>query len=123
VRSLARGSGTSSPRYEPYRDDDEEDVQALTVGTVDDSPAARRPVSPDEGYDADLENGVLRGAERNGGGSGGGSGGRNGSAQRWRSWVESAVTGVGNSLGGVLGGMRPRSLGGRGDEEEVDRDR
>lgn len=63
MRSLARG-GSSSPRYEPYRDDsdDDDDVQNLVANTLNESPTAGRPVSPGATNlptaDADVERGV-----------------------------------------------------------------
>jgi hypothetical protein len=64
VRSLARG-GSSSPRYEPYRDDsdDDDDVQDQAANTLNDSPTAGRPVSPGSSRpptaDVDVERGVA----------------------------------------------------------------
>ncbi|OBT56775.1 hypothetical protein VE04_03730 [Pseudogymnoascus sp. 24MN13] len=63
VRSLARGgSSSSTPRYEPYRDDsdeDEDDLQSQVVNTLNESPAAGRPISPGATADADVERGVA----------------------------------------------------------------
>ncbi|KFX87025.1 hypothetical protein V490_08615 [Pseudogymnoascus sp. VKM F-3557] len=66
VRSLARGGSSSSiPRYEPYRDDsdDEDDVQSQVVNTLNESPAAGRPISPGASSrpsaDTDVERGVV----------------------------------------------------------------
>ena len=57
VRSLARGS-PSSPRYEPYIDDSDDEVQAQAAETIDESSSSSLPIprsSPDEG---DLESGL-----------------------------------------------------------------
>ncbi|OBT72896.1 hypothetical protein VF21_07770 [Pseudogymnoascus sp. 05NY08] len=67
VRSLARGgSSSSTPRYDPYRDDsdeDEDDLQSQVVNTLNESPAAGRPISPGatsiHSADADVERGVA----------------------------------------------------------------
>ncbi|ELR06153.1 hypothetical protein VC83_02478 [Pseudogymnoascus destructans] len=63
VRSLARGgSSSSTPRYEPYRDDsdeDEDDLESQVVNTLNESPAAGRPISPGATTDADVERGVA----------------------------------------------------------------
>jgi hypothetical protein len=66
VRSLARGA-PSSPRYEPYRDDDsEDDVQAQAAETVNRSPSAARPISRDleEEVASDLESGTSQSTRR-----------------------------------------------------------
>ncbi|KFY95635.1 hypothetical protein V498_03258 [Pseudogymnoascus sp. VKM F-4517 (FW-2822)] len=67
VRSLARGGSSSSiPRYEPYRDDsdeDEDDLQSQVVNTMNESPAAGRPISPGATSlptaDTDVERGIV----------------------------------------------------------------
>ncbi|OBT61278.1 hypothetical protein VE03_09370 [Pseudogymnoascus sp. 23342-1-I1] len=67
VRSLARGgSSSSTPRYEPYRDDsdeDEDDLQSQVVNTMNESPAAGRPISPSASSlatdDTDVERGIA----------------------------------------------------------------
>lgn len=46
VRSLARGS-PSSPRYEPYRDDSDDDIQAQAAETVNTSSSSSLPIAPD----------------------------------------------------------------------------
>lgn len=59
VRSLARGSA-SSPRYEPYRDDSDEDIQALAAETVNESSSSALPVPRSiEDEDDDLERGIT----------------------------------------------------------------
>jgi len=61
VRSLARGS-PSSPRYEPYTDDDsDEDIQARAAQTVNESPTAALPITraTDPNNDEDMERGIL----------------------------------------------------------------
>jgi len=59
VRSLARGSA-SSPRYEPYHDDSDEDIQALAAETVNETSSSALPIprSIDE-EDDDLEQGIA----------------------------------------------------------------
>ncbi|KFY34957.1 hypothetical protein V494_06332 [Pseudogymnoascus sp. VKM F-4513 (FW-928)] len=67
VRSLARGGSSSSiPRYEPYRDDsddEDDDLQSQVANTMNESPAAGRPISPGAtglpAADADVERGVV----------------------------------------------------------------
>jgi len=58
VRSLARGS-PSSPRYEPYHDDSDDDIQAQAAETVNNSSSSALPVphSVDEG-EGDVEQGI-----------------------------------------------------------------
>ncbi|PQE22888.1 RING-9 protein [Rutstroemia sp. NJR-2017a BBW] len=66
VRSLARGA-PSSPRYEPYRDDDsEDDVQAQAAETVNRSSSAALPISRDldEEIAGDLESGTPQSTRR-----------------------------------------------------------
>jgi hypothetical protein len=62
VRSLARG-GSSSPRYEPYRDDNDDDIQSQIANALNNSPTVGRPVSPGSSRastnDADLERGIV----------------------------------------------------------------
>ncbi|KAI1339225.1 hypothetical protein F5Y15DRAFT_383491 [Xylariaceae sp. FL0016] len=56
VRSLARGS-PSSPRYEPYRDDSDDDMLAQTAGQSSDAPLG-------EEDDLDVEQGLSRSNHR-----------------------------------------------------------
>jgi len=57
VRSLARGS-PSSPRYEPYHDDSDDDVQIQAAESVNESASAALPVPRSlYGNDSDLEQG------------------------------------------------------------------
>ncbi|RDW77107.1 hypothetical protein BP6252_05160 [Coleophoma cylindrospora] len=60
VRSLARGS-PSSPRYEPYRDDSDDDIQIQAAETVNNSPSAAQPIprTVDEETQRDLEQGLA----------------------------------------------------------------
>lgn len=59
VRSLARGS-PSSPRYEPYHDDSDDDIQVQAAETVNNSSVSALPIprSSDNAVEADLEQGV-----------------------------------------------------------------
>lgn len=57
VRSLARGS-PSSPRYEAYHDDSDEDIQAQAAETVNESSSAALPIPPTVSED-DLERGIA----------------------------------------------------------------
>lgn len=54
VRSLARGS-PSSPRYEPYHDDSDEDIQIQAAESVNNSSSSALPITVDE---EDLEQGI-----------------------------------------------------------------
>jgi hypothetical protein len=60
VRSLAHGPSTG-PRYEPFRDDSDDDIQAQAAGTINDSATAGRPIarSLDDENDEDLEEGIA----------------------------------------------------------------
>jgi len=58
VRSLARGS-PSSPRYEPYHDDSDDDVQSQVADTSDDSPSA--VLSPSRNVGEEQENDLEQG--------------------------------------------------------------
>lgn len=79
VRSLARGS-PSSPRYEPYNEDDEsdEDIESQPAGAINDSQTAALPIerpeneddgSPGEGSStstpSQARGGILSGSWRN----------------------------------------------------------
>jgi hypothetical protein len=59
VRSLARGQ-TSSPRYEAYRDDSDDDIQTQAAQAINSSPNSARRISlnGDASDDLDLERGV-----------------------------------------------------------------
>jgi len=57
VRSLARGS-PSSPRYEPYRDDSDDDIQAQAAETVNNSSSSALPITGNLLED-DLEQGII----------------------------------------------------------------
>lgn len=59
VRSLARGS-PSSPRYDPYQDDSDDDVQVQAAGSVNSSSSAL-PIqnSIDDEDEGDLEQGMA----------------------------------------------------------------
>ncbi|KAL2065701.1 hypothetical protein VTL71DRAFT_3371 [Oculimacula yallundae] len=59
VRSLARGS-PSSPRYEPYHDDSDDDIQAQAAESVNNSSSAALPIG--RSYDSnrsDIEQGIA----------------------------------------------------------------
>ncbi|KAL3426075.1 pa domain-containing protein [Phlyctema vagabunda] len=60
VRSLARGS-PSSPRYEPYHDDSDDDIQHQAAETVNNSPSAAQPIprTLEGDTERDLEQGVA----------------------------------------------------------------
>ena len=59
VRSLARGS-PSSPRYEPYRDDSDDDLSAeATSSSFSSGPSGRSPAARPEDADSDVEQGIL----------------------------------------------------------------
>ncbi|KAG0650255.1 RING-type E3 ubiquitin transferase RNF13 [Hyphodiscus hymeniophilus] len=60
VRSLARGS-PSSPRYEPYHDDSEDDVQIQAVESVNNSSSSALPIPLSNGDEdeGDLEQGIA----------------------------------------------------------------
>jgi hypothetical protein len=58
VRSLARGS-PSSPRYEPYHDDSEDEVQATETINESSSSALPIPRNVSEQTDGDLEQGIA----------------------------------------------------------------
>lgn len=55
VRSLARGS-PSSPRYEAYRDDSDDDIQAQAAESVNNSGSSALPIPSN---DTDLEQGIA----------------------------------------------------------------
>jgi hypothetical protein len=57
VRSLARGS-PSSPRYEPYQDDSDDDIQAQAAETVNNSSTSNLPI---DGAleEEDIEQGIV----------------------------------------------------------------
>ncbi len=57
VRSLARGS-PSSPRYEPYRDDSDDDVQTQAAESVNNSSSSALPIAPRAGTE-DVEQGIV----------------------------------------------------------------
>ncbi|TVY60692.1 putative E3 ubiquitin-protein ligase plr-1 [Lachnellula suecica] len=57
VRSLARGS-PSSPRYEPYHDDSDDDIQAQAAETVNNSSSAALPITGTLSDSEDLEQGM-----------------------------------------------------------------
>jgi len=57
VRSLARGS-PSSPRYEPYHDDSDEDIQVQAAETTNNSSTSALPIS-DSYHDEDVESGLT----------------------------------------------------------------
>lgn len=57
VRSLARGS-PSSPRYEPYRDDSDDDVQAQAAETVNNSSTSALPITGAL-EEEDVERGIV----------------------------------------------------------------
>jgi len=58
VRSLARGS-PSSPRYEPYRDDSEDDYQIQAAETVNTSQTSALPIPSSLDGQGDLEQGII----------------------------------------------------------------
>ena len=60
VRSLARGS-PSSPRYEHYHDDSDDDFQTQAAETVNTSSTAALPIphSVDDESEEDLEQGIV----------------------------------------------------------------
>lgn len=59
VRSLARGS-PSSPRYEPYRDDSDDDFSAeATSSSFSSGPSSRSPAARHDDADSDVEQGIL----------------------------------------------------------------
>jgi hypothetical protein len=59
VRSLARGS-PSSPRYEPYHDDSDDDpIQVQAAETVNNSPSAALPIPIIQSDNEDLEQGIV----------------------------------------------------------------
>jgi hypothetical protein len=60
VRSLARGS-SSSPRYEPYHDDSDDDVQVQAAESVNTSSSSAFPIprSIDDEDEGDLEQGIA----------------------------------------------------------------
>ncbi|CZT46623.1 related to PA and RING finger domain protein [Rhynchosporium secalis] len=58
VRSLARGS-PSNPRYEPYHDDSDEDIQAQAAGSVNTSSSAALPVGRSYDIRSDVEQGIA----------------------------------------------------------------
>jgi hypothetical protein len=55
VRSLARGS-PSSPRYEPYRDDSDDDIRVQSTETESNSGSS---VLPAPARETDLEQGIA----------------------------------------------------------------
>lgn len=57
VRSLARGS-PSSPRYEPYQDDSDDDIQAQAAETVNNSSTSALPID-DTLEEEDVEQGIV----------------------------------------------------------------
>ncbi|KAN0106248.1 hypothetical protein V8E51_009124 [Hyaloscypha variabilis] len=57
VRSLARGS-PSSPRYEPYHDDSDDDIQAQAAETVNNSSTSALPIDSSI-EEEDLEQGIV----------------------------------------------------------------
>lgn len=59
VRSLARGS-PSSPRYEPYRDDSDDEISAEASGS---SSIASRGHTHQDDLDSDVEQGILSPAQ------------------------------------------------------------
>jgi hypothetical protein len=60
VRSLARGS-PSSPRYEPYHDDSEDEIQIQATETINESSSSALPIprNVSEQTDGDLEQGIA----------------------------------------------------------------
>lgn len=60
VRSLARGSA-SSPRYEAYHDDSDDDIQIQAAETINDSPSAALPIfrDADASSGTDVEQGIV----------------------------------------------------------------
>ncbi|KAH6716145.1 hypothetical protein BKA61DRAFT_733930 [Leptodontidium sp. MPI-SDFR-AT-0119] len=58
VRSLARGS-PSSPRYEPYQDDSDDDIQAQVVETVNNSSSSALPIGGSYDSRSDIEQGIA----------------------------------------------------------------
>ncbi|CZR63945.1 related to PA and RING finger domain protein [Phialocephala subalpina] len=58
VRSLARGS-PSSPRYEPYRDDSDDDYQTQAAETVNTSQTSALPIPGSLDGEHDLEQGIT----------------------------------------------------------------
>lgn len=53
---MARGS-PSSPRYEPYIDDSDDDVQAQVADTIDESSSSSLPIPHNTPAEGDLEAG------------------------------------------------------------------
>lgn len=60
MRSLARGS-PSTPRYDAYHDDSDDDIQIQAAETVNTSPAAALPIPSniDGASNSDLERGII----------------------------------------------------------------
>ncbi|KAH7317622.1 hypothetical protein BKA65DRAFT_105232 [Rhexocercosporidium sp. MPI-PUGE-AT-0058] len=58
VRSLARGS-PSSPRYEPYHDDSDDDIQAQAAETVNNSSSSTLPIGHSYDSRSDIEQGIT----------------------------------------------------------------
>ncbi|KAF4625924.1 hypothetical protein G7Y89_g12241 [Cudoniella acicularis] len=57
VRSLARGS-PSSPRYDSYQDDSDDDIQAEAAGTSNNSSSSALPIIGHPDHDEDVEQGI-----------------------------------------------------------------
>lgn len=58
VRSLARGS-PSSPRYEPYHDDSDDDIQVQAAETVNNSSSSALPIGRSYDSRSDVEQGIA----------------------------------------------------------------
>lgn len=58
VRSLARGS-PSTPRYEAYRDDSDEDIQIQAAETVNNSSSSALPINAQPSPEVDIEQGIV----------------------------------------------------------------
>ena len=77
MRSLARGSPSSSPRYEAYHDDSDDDVQTIAVQSINRSETSALPIAAII-EDEDLEQGGA------GSSSASGSANRSGMMSSWR---------------------------------------
>ncbi|KAI9740081.1 MAG: hypothetical protein M1818_004832 [Claussenomyces sp. TS43310] len=90
VRSLARGSQSSS-RYDAYHDDSDDDIQTQAAESINESPSAALPIfrDADNAADADLEQGAVPPAPP--------TAGRNARPSSWRNILSGSLRSLSRS--------------------------